>query len=343
MPPKKQPPKLVTLNDEQKAVVNLRHGHFAVMAGPGSGKSQCISVRYSRLIQEGISPNQILSLSFTSAAAKNLKERVASLVGPLSISRTAGAMTFHGMALAFATQEAHEFPFKLAEFPLCPEPIALKLSGESARRYEIDPRSLRPWVSLQKRHRVSPAAAIRSSETNGKDVKLALAYKDYERKTRGEGVLDFDSLLFEMVELLEKKPEVKERWSYLYCMADEAQDCSQIEWDLLRLLSEKCGNLLTVGDAGQGVYGFRGSDPKLFLNMEEMFSGTKKFYLGQNYRSSPELVKFIKSIGPVKELAEHFHTSNLSGPEPVIIGFQTSHQEAEFVVNKILEGYENQP
>lgn len=327
--------KPISLNAEQAEVVALNEGYFQVSAGPGSGKSACLVSRYVRLLEEGISPDQILSLSFTATAAKNLRDRVESKVGKLSVSRTAGAVTFHSLALSFATQEAHEFPFKLAEFPLCTEPVANKLAGDASKRFEVDFRSLRSWVSLQKRHRRSPNDAVRDSERTGKDVKLALAYKDYDRKLKSEGVLDFDSLLYEMVELLEKKPEVRKRWTYLYCMIDESQDCCSLEWKLIELLST--GNLLAVGDAGQGVYGFRGSDPRLFLNMEKLFPGTKKFFLAQNYRSTQELVGFLKNIAPIEELGSKFHTANELGVPPEIRGFKTPFEEANFVVNKIKE------
>lgn len=336
MPPKKQAPKPINLNSEQEVVVSLRSGHYSVMAGPGSGKTAVLVERYSQLINEGVSPDQILSLSFTSSAAKNLRDRVEAKVGKLSGKRTSGALTFHSLGLSFTTQEAHEFPFKLAEFPLCPEPVALKLSGEAARRYEIDPRTLRPYISLQKRRRVNFSDAIKATEISGRDIKLALAYKDYQRRLRESETLDFDSLLYEMVELLEKKPDVRQRWLYDFCQIDESQDCCGLEWKLIELLST--GSLLAVGDAGQGVYGFRGSDPKLFLNMDQMFSGTKKFYLAQNYRSTSSLVDFLKTIGPVPDLAEKFHTSNDLGVPPEIFGFASPHDEANFVVNKIKEG-----
>ena len=248
---KKTVTKPVDLNPEQEAVVQFREGFAAAYAGPGSGKSQCLTSRYARLIQEGVSPDQILSLSFTAVAAKNLRDRVESKVGKLSINRTAGAVTFHSLALSFATQEAHEFSFKLAEFPLCPEPVANKLAGDAARRYEIDYRSLRSWVSLQKRFRRSPATCLKDAETTGRDVKLALGYKGYDKALKENGTLDFDSLLYEMVELLDKKPDVRKRWQYSYVMCDESQDCSKIEWELLKLITEKSKNLLAVGDPAQ--------------------------------------------------------------------------------------------
>lgn len=340
MPPKKASPKPITLNDEQQAVVNAREGRFAVYAGPGSGKSQTIVCRFAELIKEGISPDNILSLSFTKTAAKNLRDRVEDQVGKLTTTRTAGAVTFHSLALIFAGEERNEFGFELAEFPLATEPVANKLSGESARRHELDPRTLRPLISLWKRKRLRAATLVKDFENklDAKGLKLALAYKDYEKRLRENGILDFDSLIFEMVEILDKKPEVRSRWVRNFLQLDESQDMSKIEWDLAKLISGE--SVLAVGDISQGIYGFRGSDPRLFASMDGIFPGTKTLFLSCNYRSSPEIVNFIRPIASSQELASRFHTQNASGPVPVVKGFLSAGAEADFVVKSIKEqGY----
>lgn len=339
MAAKKPAPKQITLNEEQRAVVEARSGFYACYAGPGSGKTSACVRRIAALIQEGVDPNQILALSFTATAAKNLRERVEILTGPLSITRTAGSMTLHSLALKFVEEERNEFKFELAEFPLATEPIANKLAGESSRRFEVDPRSLRSVVSIHKRNRVRPAEAIRLAEDklDPKQLKLALAYKDYEKRLRDNKVLDFDSIMLEMVELMSKNKEVRERHQYQFVTCDEGQDCCKTDWELLRLLSEKHKSLLVVGDPGQSVFGFRGADPRMFLNMEDMFPGTKKLFLATNYRSSKELVQFLREIGPVRDLADKFTTPNGSGPDVSIRGFLTAANEAAWVVSQVKE------
>src|SRR6185437_15305473 len=121
---------------------------------------------------------------------------------------------------------------------------------------------------------------------------------------------DFDSLIQFMVEILEKHPDIRDRWSPLYIMCDEAQDCSQIEWDLLRLLSAKHGNLVCVGDVSQNLYAFRGSNAAIFRDMRELFPDCRTFLLGCNYRSTPEIVDFIRPYSATPELAQKFHTPN---------------------------------
>ena len=334
---KKPAPKQISLNDEQKLVVAAREGHYQVVAGPGSGKSACLIARFSELVKENVDPNQILSLSFTKTAAKNLRDRVEAQVGKLDLTRTAGAVTFHSLGLSFAVEERNEFNFELAEFPLAAEPIANKLSADAARRFEVDPRRLRPLVSLWKRKRLRPAAVIREAEDKlrANDLKCGLAYKEYEKKCRGEGVLDFDSLIFEMVELLDKKPAVRSRWVRNWMQLDESQDMSKIEWDLARLLSGK--SVLAVGDVSQGIYGFRGSDSRLFSSMSEIFPGTQTLYLACNYRSTPEIIEFIKPLAQSQDLAERFHTINPSGPKPEIHRFTNPTDEVNWVIKHIKE------
>jgi hypothetical protein len=254
MPAKKlKPAPQITLNEEQQAIIDAKIGVYACYAGPGSGKTSTCVRRMAGLIQEGADPDTVLALSFTATAAKNLRDRIEVLTGPLSIIRTAGSMTLHSLALKFAEEERDAFPFTLAESVLATEPVAAKLCGDAGRKLEADPRSLRSAVSLWKRNRVRPSAAIKSAEDslNPSQLKLALAYKKYDAAMRESGVMDFDSLMYEMVEILEKKADVRARWAYKFVTCDEAQDCCLTDWQLLKLLSEKHGNLLCVGDPGQ--------------------------------------------------------------------------------------------
>ena len=339
MPAKKPKPapKQIALNEEQLAVINFQDGYASVYAGPGSGKSFALIERYARLISEGISPDSVLSLSFTQTAAKNLQNRVESKVGKIQFSRVAGARTFHSLALSFAQEERDVFPFTLAEFPLAGEPVAAKLSGDTARKFELDPRSFRTVASLYRRQRLGPSTAVRDAESklDAKRLKLALAYKDYCKRQESEGLLDFDSLIFHMVQLLDKLPAVRARWVRDFLQLDEAQDMSKIEWDLAKLISGK--SVCAVGDVSQGIYSFRGSDSRLFAGMNEIFPGTKTLYLSCNYRSSPEIIDFIRPIAASRDLAEKFHTQNPSGPAPIVRGFMNSASEAEFVVKCIKE------
>lgn len=338
MPPRKKPePKKIVLNEEQQEVVRARAGYYAVISGPGSGKSQCATMRYVSLLNEGVDPSQILAVTFTNAAAKNLRERVESFVGPLKTDRIAGPMTLHSWALKFAQEERDQFPFELEEFPLATEPTYNKMTGESARRYEVDPRTLRPAISVFKRKRISPKDAIKTAENSLKasELKIALAYKDFDKRLREAKLLDFDSLISESVALLEAKPEVRAKYQYQFVIVDEAQDCCRLDFEFLRLVTQKHGNLMCVGDPGQNLFSFRGSDPRLFTDMSGLFPGTRVLYLSTNYRSTPEVIDFFRPFGASAELSKRFHTPNCSGPAPGVAGFLSAQDECAFVISQI--------
>ena len=322
-------------SEEQAAAINCRSGYTCLVAGPGSGKSFVLVQRYAALIEEGVDPDEILSLSFTKTSAANLRDRVEALVGQVKTTRTAGAVTFHSLALQFAQKERDEYPFELSEFPLSSEPVSNKMASESGRRLDVDTRALRSAASLWRRSRVGPAEAIRDCEArlDPKQLKLALAYKDYDKRCKEAGLLDFDALIFHAVQIMDKKPEVRSRWKRNWLQLDESQDMSKIEWDLVRLVAGT--SVLAVGDVSQGIYGFRGSDPKLFSSMNTIFPGTQTLYLSANYRSTPEIIDFIRPISSSKELAERFHTKNDSGPKPVIKGFLNSADESKWAVDQI--------
>lgn len=335
MPAKKTPAKPITLNEEQEEAVNFDLGYACLLAGPGSGKSFVLVQRFARLIREGIDPNEILSLTFTKTAAKNLRDRVEAQVGPLTLTRTAGACTFHSLALAFACQERESYGFELAEQPLATEPVANRLLGESARRHDVDTRTLRTVVSLYRRRRVGARQAVNDCETrfDAKGLKLALAYKDYEKRAKESGLLSFDDLIYYMVQIMDTDAGVRARWKRDWLQLDESQDMSRIEWDLAKLVSGK--SVLAVGDTSQGIYGFRGSDPNLFASMNDLFPGCQTLFLACNYRSTPEIIDFIRPIASSRELAQKFHTQNASGPKPEVHGFISSAQEAAWVVSQI--------
>jgi DNA helicase-2/ATP-dependent DNA helicase PcrA len=345
-PRKKVQPKAFIPNPEQELVVSSREGFFKVLSGPGSGKSACLVNRYVRLVGSGVSPDDILSLTFTSSAAKSMRDRAEALVPVRKTDRVSGWMTFHSLALRFCEHERGLFPFKLAESVLLPEPLANKVASDAAKKYDLDFRTLRSYISLQKRNRVRPKDALKEAEKAGKGEKSALAYKMYDARLREIGQLDFDSMIQEMVELLSTPPRGKEtperfaltqRWQYQFVQSDESQDNDALQWALLRLMTQQHGNLLAVGDAGQNLYSFRGSSSEMFMDMGSVFSGCKTLYLAQNYRSTPEVTEFCKAVGPVPDLAEKFFSTNPHGPEPVITRFASNAQEAEAVAKLVSE------
>jgi DNA helicase-2/ATP-dependent DNA helicase PcrA len=336
MPKKtKAAPKPIALTPEQQTVVDVKSGMWSVAAGPGAGKSTVLLARYVRLFQEGADPDNVLGLTFTAAAAKSLRDRAEEYIPVQKMdTRVAGFITFHSLCLSITTKERENFGFPLAEFPLSAEGQTRKITGELARKFELDWKQLSSWISRQKRDGVRPKQSLITAEKEGTGEKLALAYKAFDDAHRKIGVLDFDSMVMEVVQLLERNPQVRARWQFSDVLVDEAQDCDTLQFTLSKLISERHGNLMFIGDSGQSCYGFRGARSDIFRNLAELFPSVQTLYLGQNFRSTPEIVSFVKEISTDEALAQHFHTKNPSGPTPAVTGFASSVDQAEHIVRE---------
>lgn len=356
------------LNPEQEAAVSAKEGYYQVSAGPGSGKTRCLTGRYSRLIESGVSPDDILCLTFTAEAAKEMRQRVElrprivkvkdvfpnDFLSPLKptkeitkeeLRRPAGFMTLHSLALGFATTEHENFPFKLNEyFPLATPEISRRVIGRLVRgRRDLAYRDLAAYISAQKRRGTGPQQAI-DEAMEPRQYAMAQAYQGYETELRKQGLLDFDGLIIEMRLLLATNEDVWDRWQYKFIMTDESQDLDRAQWNLVQLLSGKYQNVWSVGDVNQCVYSWRSAQPELFRDLENIFGDVKTFYLGANYRSTVEIVDFLKKISPVKDgLAEHFHSETGHGPEPVFRAYDNDLAEAEGVLEEILRMNSNAP
>jgi DNA helicase-2/ATP-dependent DNA helicase PcrA len=316
------------LDEDQKKIVSLREGYYAVMAGAGSGKSTVLLHRTGELYGQGT----VLCVTFTSEASKSLRNRIAKLYPSTDVSVFS---TLHSLALRFAYQHPEAFPFKLNNNILAEDGVAAKLVYESIGD-KINYRAFTSWVSLQKRNRISAEEALRTAEETNVNLDYAEGYKKYEAAKKKAGVLDFDDLIYYMVEILETRPDIRSKWQYDWVMMDEAQDACELDWRMLQLITEKNKNLMCVGDAGQALFGFRGGVARHFLQMEELFPSTTKLYLGNNYRSTQTIVDFGKKAYPYPEISESFRAvRELSGIPPTITPYSTSTREAVQVVEKV--------
>jgi DNA helicase II / ATP-dependent DNA helicase PcrA len=319
---------------EQQAVIAAREGQFAVYATAGSGKTKTLCDRYAALLAEGEDPEEILCLTFTATASKEMKTRLG-VDAKARFSRPCGPMTCHSLALHFATREGDKFPFKLnSYFPLATEGQAAKLLGESSRAENVKFHDLRSFVSRMRRRGIRPQAAIDAAE-NSAALQIARAYLNYETRSRAAGVLDFDSMLLEMVTLLESDIELRDRWSYKWVFTDESQDSNEIQWRLIRLVSGKHGNIMSFGDFSQSIFSFIDAEPELFLNFNDVFPFGHTLYLGQNFRSSQKLVAFHKEVLPVKnELCDRLFSTREIGSDPEYARFACRADEVEYVTNQ---------
>ena len=316
------------LDQDQRKVANCINGSYAVYAGPGSGKSTTLLYRVGNLHSLG----KTLCVTFTNEAAKNLRTRCGKefpRVDPDCFS------TLHSLALKFAYKHSNVFPFPLSDNPLAVDGAASRAVFEATQN-KINYTAFTSWVSLQKRKRISPQQAVFSAEASNEKLDYAIAYKRYQASLKKQGVLDFDDLIYFMVEILESRPDIRAEWQYDYVMMDEAQDACELDWRLLQLITEKHKNFMAVGDAGQAIYGFRGGLPDHFLNMQDFFPGTQKIYLGNNYRSTKNIVGYVRQAAPYEDISEHFRAvRDQEGQELDLTGYSTDYMEAADVVRKV--------
>ncbi len=322
----------LTLNPEQQLGVDAVDGDFVMIAGPGSGKTRVLVERYLKMRARGIPDRDILNLTFTNAAATEMVERVG-LLNSAEVFRT-----FHSFCLQLAKQERAFLPF-----PTCPTIIPVRgeqfmLMKDLLKIYPpiTSYRELNDRISRWKAENVGPEQALNEEFNAGMGYFYALAYRDYEKKQREQGWLDFDSLMKETVKLLEVNDEVRNRNRRKYIAVDECQDTDVTQFRLLQLLYD--GNIFVVGDENQLIYEWRSAQRGNLSNFAKTFSGAKTLYLGQNYRSTQKLVDFFKAIIPVDNgLASHMLSMRPVGDEVRFIRYHSEDEEANEVLTDIFE------
>ena len=320
---------MIVLNQEQQAVVDAIDGTWVTVAGPGSGKTTTLIQRYLNMLTKGIPEKNILNLTFTSAAAEEMVNRV----GLLNASKV--FRTFHSYALELIKNERRHLDFKLCDtvIPVALEDYKLLFKLTESYKAITNYQLLKDSISGWKRSNIEPEQAIKESN-NDKEYFYALAYRDYECRCREEGWLDFDSLMRETNQLLESNTEVRTRYQRPYISVDEAQDTDIVQFRLLQLIFG--GNIFVVGDENQLIYEWRSAQPGSLTNFERLFSGAKKLYLGENFRSTGELVKFFREILPVDNgIVSHMRTRNPEGDRPNFTRFFDDFSEASWTIDHV--------
>jgi superfamily I DNA/RNA helicase len=317
-------------NPEQQACIEAIDGDIVVIAGPGAGKTATLAQRYIRMLGRGIPMSDILNLTFTSAAADEMVRRVG-LLNADQVFRT-----FHSWAMDLLRRERAFLPFPVCDtiIPVKGEKFELMKSLLKTYPAITTYRSLDERLSEWKRSNIEPEQAMEEGYNNGTDFWYAAAYRDYEKKCREQGWLDFDSLMKETVKLLEGNDELRIRNKRKYVSVDECQDTDVVQFQLLKLIYG--GNIFVVGDENQLIYEWRSAQCGNLSNFSRTFPGAKTLYLGQNYRSTQHLVRFFKSIIPVDNgLASHMISEREEGIPPTFTRFDDDLQEASVVLSKI--------
>ncbi|MBW8825462.1 MAG: UvrD-helicase domain-containing protein, partial [Acidobacteria bacterium] len=262
---------LAGLNPDQAEAVAHPDGPLLIVAGAGSGKTRVLTHRIAWLIQQGVSPFEILAITFTNKAADEMKSRVASLVGPVAAKMWVS--TFHAACVRILRRDGKVLGYP-SSFTIYDQADAVRLTGYVLRDLNVDtkrfpPRSVHASISAAKNELTSVEQYAERAGTIF-ERRIAEVYREYQARLLQAGAMDFDDLLTQTVRLLQAHPEVLDHYRrrFRYVLVDEYQDTNRAQNELVLLLSGEHRNVTVVGDGDQSVYQFRGADVRNFLEFE---------------------------------------------------------------------------
>ncbi len=290
---------LAGLNPAQYDAVVHRDGPLLVVAGAGSGKTRVLTHRIAHLVEEGMSPFEILALTFTNKAAGEMKERVGSLVGP--VAEKMWVSTFHSACVRILRRDVERLGFP-GRVSIYDQADAVRLTGYVIRDLNLDPkrfppRSVHATISMAKNENIGPEQyAAEASQTFQR--KLSDVYFEYQKRLLTAGAMDFDDLLMRTSQLFREHPDVLASWRrrFGHVLVDEYQDTNPVQNALVLQLAEEHRQVTVVGDSDQSVYKFRGADIRNILEFEEAFPDTTVIVLEQNYRSTQAILDAANAV-----------------------------------------------
>ena len=333
---------LENLNDKQKEAVQIINGPLLIIAGAGSGKTRVLTTRIAYMLEQGINPNEILAITFTNKAAKEMKGRIYGLVG--HSAKDMQISTFHSFGLRLI-KENYEYLGYDKNFVIFDTDDTLTIVKKICKDKNIDhekysPKAIRNKISSLKNDLITPEMYNRYAKGDFEQIVLEV-YKKYDEVLYENNSLDFDDLLILPIKLFEKRNDILEKYQdeFKYILIDEYQDTNEAQYKLTKLLSNKYKNICCVGDIDQAIYGFRGANYKNILHFEKDYLNTKIIYLEENYRSTTNILNTANSvIKNNKNRKEKNLFSNLGEGEKVkYFRASTGIGEVSFVIDKIKE------
>ncbi len=290
------------LNPSQYDAVLHDEGPLLVVAGAGSGKTRVLTHRIAHLIHErGVSPFEILAITFTNKAADEMKHRVGALIGP--VAERMWVSTFHSACVRILRRDADRIGFP-SQFSIYDQADSTRLVGYVIRDLGLDPkrfppRSAQAAISAAKNEGLDAAAYTeRVTGTNILEKKIATIFVEYQQRLRQAGAMDFDDLLSNTTTLLRQAPDVLDHYRnrFAHVLVDEYQDTNPVQNDMVLLLAGGHRNVCVVGDSDQSIYRFRGADIRNILEFEQAFDDATVIVLEQNYRSTQNILDAANAV-----------------------------------------------
>ena len=340
---------LSQLNDSQKLPTTHKDGPIMVIAGAGSGKTRVLTYRIAYLMERGVDPFSILSLTFTNKAAREMKSRISQIVGE-SKSKNLWMGTFHSIFARILRSESELLGYS-SNFTIYDTQDSDRLIATIIKELKLDKdlykyKNIRSRISSLKNNLVTVKAYLSNPELVQQDNEsrrpmFGKVYQTYVNRCFKASAMDFDDLLLKTNELLNRFPEVlakyQERFKYIH--VDEYQDTNHSQYLIVKALADKYENLCVVGDDAQSIYGFRGANIENILSFQKDYSNSTIYRLEQNYRSTKNIVNAANSVinYNINKLEKEVWTDNESGEKIEINQSITDSEEGRFVSSSIFE------
>ena len=342
------------LNDDQKKAVLHKNGPLIVIAGAGSGKTRVLTYRIVHLINEGVDPFNILALTFTNKAAKEMKKRISQSVGD-SIAKNIWMGTFHSVFARILRSEASFIGYPTS-FTIYDTQDSERLVSNIIKELKLNKdnykaKQIRNRISSLKNNFISPekyysVPDLVEQDKISKREEFVTIYKRYNDRCFKASAMDFDDLLLKTNELLNKFPEILSKYQdkFRYIMVDEYQDTNYSQYLIIKSLSDRYENLCVVGDDSQSIYSFRGANIDNILNFKKHYPNCSTYKLEQNYRSSNNIVQCANSLIKKNQfkLDKTIWTSNEDGDKILVNKSQTDSDEGRFIASSIFQEKNNE-
>ncbi len=337
------------LNEAQRAPVLQKDGPMIVIAGAGSGKTRVLTIRIAYLMHLGVDPFNILSLTFTNKAAREMKTRISSIVGS-NEAKNIWMGTFHSVFAKILRIEAEKLGFP-SNFTIYDTQDSLRLITAIIKEMQLDkdvykPKQVLSRISTYKNSLITVKAYFNNPELQEADAmskkpRLGEIYQNYVERCFKAGAMDFDDLLLKTNELLTRFPDVLMKYQnrFRYILVDEYQDTNHSQYLIVRALSDRFQNICVVGDDAQSIYAFRGANINNILNFQKDYADVQTFRLEQNYRSTKNIVQAANAVIDKNKtkLEKVVWTHNEDGPKIKVNRSLTDAEEGRFVAATIFE------
>ena len=337
------------LNKVQYEAVTTLHGPLMVLAGAGSGKTRVLTMRIAHLITNGIDPFNILALTFTNKAAREMKTRIASVVGD-SDAKSLWMGTFHSVFARILRSEAHHLGFP-SNFTIYDQQDALNILKKVLKDMNIDsdiykPKKVQGRISQYKNNLITVRAYYNNPELVEADERanmkhMGQIYQKYVEECFKNGAMDFDDLLLRTNELLTRFPKVLAKYQdrFRYILVDEYQDTNHSQYLIVKALASKFENICVVGDDAQSIYSLRGANIQNILNFKKDYPEAVTVSLEQNYRSTQNIVNAANTViaNNLQQFKKNVFSANDVGEKIKVYRALSDADEANFVAGHIWE------